>query len=436
MGQRFEGSAFRFAAGALLTLALLASGYLLGITQFGPPEEPEPVVAEIAELDRLIEALQTMDRSLGGLSEQVAQLHTGLSDLQSRMAQQETAVEALANTVLTFSAEMAGQAEVTTAQLQVLAAAAESRELDTILHAVQSLGASLADLGQQVAQLQRELDTLQDQSAEHKLEVASLSAALENHSADQGQALRELAVGLRALSEQMAQQAETTAGQLQVLAQHAESLDLSGVLAATQTLEQSLAALAAQTAQLQVDLETLQGQHAEQKLGVENLAEAIQSLAEEVAGHAQNVEAQLTALTEALEEQGAAAAVAAVAPVQPAVDPLSPALELSAPVQSAAETDRAGQPATPLQPESTEYRPIPVLISQEPEVDQKRLALVLKIKARDTIWDIANRFQSPPSEEFINQIVELNQVDPYRLRIGQDLLVPLNEEVFRLVEVE
>jgi LysM repeat protein len=64
------------------------------------------------------------------------------------------------------------------------------------------------------------------------------------------------------------------------------------------------------------------------------------------------------------------------------------------------------------------------------------LALVMKIKANDTIWGIANRFESPPSDRFIREIIELNQVDPYQLRIGQDLLVPLNEDVFQLVEVE
>ena len=59
----------------------------------------------------------------------------------------------------------------------------------------------------------------------------------------------------------------------------------------------------------------------------------------------------------------------------------------------------------------------------------------MKIKANDTIWGIANRFESP-SDRFIREIIELNQVDPYQLRIGQDLLVPLNEDVFQLVEVE
>ena len=79
---------------------------------------------------------------------------------------------------------------------------------------------------------------------------------------------------------------------------------------------------------------------------------------------------------------------------------------------------------------------LPVLSALAEELIKKNQAMILTIKPRDTIWGIANRFQSPPSEKFINQIIELNQVDPYRLRIGQDLLIPLNEEIFRLVEVE
>lgn len=126
MGQRFESTPFRFVAGALLTLALLASGYLLGITQFGPTPEPEPVIAEIAELDKLLEALQSMDETMGALADQVSQLHLGLTDLQTRVAHQEAAVDVLATTVLDFSGEMAVQADNTSAQLDVLVAAAES----------------------------------------------------------------------------------------------------------------------------------------------------------------------------------------------------------------------------------------------------------------------------------------------------------------------
>ena len=78
---------------------------------------------------------------------------------------------------------------------------------------------------------------------------------------------------------------------------------------------------------------------------------------------------------------------------------------------------------------------LPDLSALAEELIKKNQAMILTIKPRDTIWGIANRFLSPPSEKFINQIIELNQLDPYRLRIGQDLLIPLNEEIFRLVEV-
>lgn len=49
------------------------------------------------------------------------------------------------------------------------------------------------------------------------------------------------------------------------------------------------------------------------------------------------------------------------------------------------------------------------------------------ITRHDTIWTIAARFQYPPTSEFINQIIELNGVDPRKLQIGQEILIPLGE---------
>ena len=59
MGQRFEGTAFRNVAGALLIIALLASGYLLGLKQFKPPE-PETAQADSQEWHRLMDVFQSM----------------------------------------------------------------------------------------------------------------------------------------------------------------------------------------------------------------------------------------------------------------------------------------------------------------------------------------------------------------------------------------
>ena len=154
MEQRVGSTAFRFVAGALFTLALLASGYLLGVTQFSPPPEPEPALAELAELEQLVAAVQSMGSSISDLTAQVAQLHVSFADLQARVAQQGTAVESLGDTVLSFSSDISAQAESALAQLQALAVDPEASELDALLQTVQSMDHSLARLAEQVAQLQ------------------------------------------------------------------------------------------------------------------------------------------------------------------------------------------------------------------------------------------------------------------------------------------
>ena len=413
MGQRFESTPFRFVAGALLTLALLASGYLLGITQFGPTPEPEPVIAEIAELDKLLEALQSMDETMGALADQVSQLHLGLTDLQTRVAHQEAAVDVLATTVLDFSGEMAVQADNTSAQLDVLVAAAESTALDTVLAAVQSMDASVADLAEQVAQLHLDLAGLQSQSNEQGLELETLAA------------------GLQALSSDVASQAETTTAQLQALAAAWEAVDLGPILTAVQAVDQSVAGLTEQVAQLSVDLSDLQNQSGEQGAEVQALAAALRMLSAEVAGQAESTAAQLQELAEAIEVQAVAATAPVPAPaevvpnvVQVAAEPV-PETETEPPAPLSPDLSSPGVPRTPEKPK--------IILVKTAEAD---LALVMKIKANDTIWGIANRFESPPSDRVIREIIELNQVDPYQLRIGQDLLVPLNEDVFQLVEVE
>ena len=69
-----------------------------------------------------MEVVQSMDGTMAALTEQVAQLHVDVADLQERLAEQGTAVEALSGTFLTFSSEMTGQVEATTAQLRRKAA--------------------------------------------------------------------------------------------------------------------------------------------------------------------------------------------------------------------------------------------------------------------------------------------------------------------------
>ena len=85
MEQRVESRAFRIVAGAVLTLALLASGYLLGVTQLTP--KPEPALAETAEFLQLTEAVNSMGTSLTDLTSQIAELQLGLTDLSGQVNQ-------------------------------------------------------------------------------------------------------------------------------------------------------------------------------------------------------------------------------------------------------------------------------------------------------------------------------------------------------------
>ncbi|NLM42178.1 MAG: LysM peptidoglycan-binding domain-containing protein [Firmicutes bacterium] len=436
MEQRVGSTAFRFVAGALFTLALLASGYLLGVTRFSPPPEPEPALAELAELEQLVAAVQSMGSSISDLTAQVAQLHVSFADLQARVAQQGTAVESLGDTVLSFSSDISAQAESALAQLQALAVDPEASELDALLQTVQSMDHSLARLAEQVAQLQDGLAGLETQSTAQGLEVEALAAAL------------------RTLSAQVAEQAAATSTQLQSLAGMWEGVDLNAVLASLQAMDQSAAGLSDQLAEIQAALTSVQDQGAEQDLAIQRLAEALRALSDQVAEHAETTAEKLEALAEAIEGQAVAALAAApyaeestadaladepeeIVPEPPAqVAAVAVLAEVVSPAESA-EPDTYAASAQDLaqaevQVTEDSMAPVPVRFEQPP----KQLALVLKIKRHDTIWAIANRFQAPPSQTFINDIIDLNDVDPYRLRIGQDLLVPLRDDVFKIVEVE
>jgi len=571
MGQRFEGTAFRYVAGALLIIALLASGYLLGVTQFKPPE-PEPALAETQEWHRLMEVVQSMDGTMAALTEQVAQLHVDVADLQERLAEQGTAVEALSGTFLTFSSEMTGQVEATTAQLQVLVAAAESGELEALLTAVETTDQSVADLAQQVAQLQQELAALQSTTAEQNTEVQSLAAALEtlssqvaehakeaaqqlqvltaaaerdelepvlnavesldtsiaglgeqlaklqvelealqSRSAEQDRDMEALATSLSALSVEVTGQAEntqaklqelaaaveSTGSQLQTLAASMDSTEQDAVLTTLESLDASVAGLSAGLAQLQEELTGLMTSSTQQSQEVQTLAVAVSTLAQQVAEEAQSTTARLETLEavsagaelqslvtelrsidrslanlaeqvtqlhlelaslqtassqQGQEVQSLAAALATLAddlaeqrePTAAQLQALTEAVAVQAVAPAKGFGDAMSEHEAEERPEAPQAPAVslevggdlPVLSALAEELIKKNQAMILTIKPRDTIWGIANRFQSPPSEKFINQIIELNQVDPYRLRIGQDLLIPLNEEIFRLVEVE
>lgn len=49
------------------------------------------------------------------------------------------------------------------------------------------------------------------------------------------------------------------------------------------------------------------------------------------------------------------------------------------------------------------------------------------VERGDSIWDLASQFESPPSNQFITRIMELNNIsDPRQLHVGQELVIPIN----------
>lgn len=185
-----------------------------------------------------------------------------------------------------------------------------------------------------------------------------------------------------------------------------ELVELAGML---ERMELSLGEL---LTQLQDQLEELEAAQAQLRLMEQSLAQ----LAE-----------QNTRQERALEEIGQELQALAAQPAPIEVQ-LAQAEVSAEPVQLAP----AGVSAEQVQ--LVEAEPVPELPPAQP--DLSKLALVAQVKRSESIWTIANRFQSPPSQEFIARIIELNQVDPYRLQIGQDLLIPLAEGIFTIVEVE
>lgn len=53
----------------------------------------------------------------------------------------------------------------------------------------------------------------------------------------------------------------------------------------------------------------------------------------------------------------------------------------------------------------------------------------LTVMRGDTVWGLARHFENPPSAEFIETILEVNQiVDPRKLRVGQELVIPSRDK--------
>jgi len=58
--------------------------------------------------------------------------------------------------------------------------------------------------------------------------------------------------------------------------------------------------------------------------------------------------------------------------------------------------------------------------------DQEITTIQYKIKSGDTLWDIADNFNHSNKENFINEIMILNNLDSYVLEINKIIVIPLN----------
>lgn len=74
-----------------------------------------------------------------------------------------------------------------------------------------------------------------------------------------------------------------------------------------------------------------------------------------------------------------------------------------------------------VQLEKEEATPAPSALPNE-------VLVPLIVQKNDTIWGLASRFQSPPSSEFMAEIMAINGITSTTLTIGQKLFVPLEME--------
>ena len=58
--------------------------------------------------------------------------------------------------------------------------------------------------------------------------------------------------------------------------------------------------------------------------------------------------------------------------------------------------------------------------------NQEITTIQYKIKAGDTLWDIADNFNPQNKENFINELMILNNLDSYLLEINKVLVIPIN----------
>ena len=58
--------------------------------------------------------------------------------------------------------------------------------------------------------------------------------------------------------------------------------------------------------------------------------------------------------------------------------------------------------------------------------DQEITTIQYKIRSGDTLWDIADNFNPSNKENFINELMIINNLDSYLLEINKILVIPLN----------
>ena len=58
--------------------------------------------------------------------------------------------------------------------------------------------------------------------------------------------------------------------------------------------------------------------------------------------------------------------------------------------------------------------------------DQEITTIQYKIRSGDTLWDIADNFNPSNKENFINELMIINNLDSYHLEINKILVIPLN----------
>ena len=58
--------------------------------------------------------------------------------------------------------------------------------------------------------------------------------------------------------------------------------------------------------------------------------------------------------------------------------------------------------------------------------EQEITTIQYKIRPGDTLWDIADNFNPSNKENFINELMIINNLDSYLLEINKILVIPLN----------